>query len=218
MAFFNTSDLNPRYDNIEYLMFFLLGRHHDNSIEMVLSLVFVNYLQPIEKTLSAKRYKPWTIRPNSFLGSVWPMSLFAFFSLENKSTCGFQALKFTYLKQKTRNTCLLIARTTHNSIRPYRLWFKLCMDRMCRCLQPIPRDPKDNGAAAMLDDRTFCFVIQHGRHAVVFLDLQRLVANHLYCMKRYVSIARGRGITYADTNTFLCFAIAISYFFSLTHS
>ena len=26
-------------------------------------------------------------------------------------------------------------------------------------LQPIPRDSKDNGVAAMLDDRTFCFVI-----------------------------------------------------------
>ena len=24
----------------------------------------------------------------------------------------------------------------------------------------------DNGVAAMLDDRTFCFVIQHGRHAI----------------------------------------------------
>ena len=44
-------------------------------------------------------------------------------------------------------------------------------------LQPIPGDPKDNGVAAMLDDRTFCFVIQHGRHAIVFLDLQGLVAN-----------------------------------------
>ena len=37
-------------------------------------------------------------------------------------------------------------------------------------LQPIPGDPKDNGVAAMLDDRTFCFVIQHGRHTIVFLD------------------------------------------------
>ena len=46
-------------------------------------------------------------------------------------------------------------------------------------LQPIPRDPKDNGVAAMLDDRTFCFVIQHGRHSVLFFDLQGLVANHL---------------------------------------
>ena len=36
---------------------------------------------------------------------------------------------------------------------------------------------KTNGVAAMLDDRTFCFVIQHGRHAIVFLDLQGLVAN-----------------------------------------
>ena len=44
-------------------------------------------------------------------------------------------------------------------------------------LQPIPGDLKDNGVAAMLDDRTFCFVIQHGRHAVVFLYLQGLVAN-----------------------------------------
>ena len=34
-------------------------------------------------------------------------------------------------------------------------------------LQPIPGDPKDNGVSAMLDDRTFCFVIQHGRHAIV---------------------------------------------------
>ena len=47
-------------------------------------------------------------------------------------------------------------------------------------LQPIPIDPKDNGVAAMLDDRIFCFVIQHGRHTIVFLDLQGLVANHLY--------------------------------------
>ena len=30
---------------------------------------------------------------------------------------------------------------------------------------------------AVLDDRTFCFVIQHGRHAIVLLDLQGLVAN-----------------------------------------
>ena len=44
-------------------------------------------------------------------------------------------------------------------------------------LQPTPGDPKDNGVAAMLDDRMFCFVIQHGRHAIVFLDLQGLVAN-----------------------------------------
>ena len=43
--------------------------------------------------------------------------------------------------------------------------------------QPIPGDPKDNGVAAMLDDKTFCFVIQHGRHAIVFLDPQGLVAN-----------------------------------------
>ena len=35
-------------------------------------------------------------------------------------------------------------------------------------LHPIPRDQKDNGVAAMLDDRTFCSVIQHGRHTVVF--------------------------------------------------
>ena len=47
-------------------------------------------------------------------------------------------------------------------------------------LQPIPGDPKDNGVAAMLDDRTFCFVIQHGRHAIVFLYLQGLVANQEY--------------------------------------
>ena len=33
-------------------------------------------------------------------------------------------------------------------------------------LQQIPRDPKDNGVAAMLDDKT----IQHGRH-IVFLGL-----------------------------------------------
>ena len=45
--------------------------------------------------------------------------------------------------------------------------------------QPIPRDPKDNCVAAMLENRTFCFVIRHGRHTVVFLDLQGLVANHL---------------------------------------
>ena len=44
-------------------------------------------------------------------------------------------------------------------------------------LQPIPGDPKDNGVAAMFDGRTFCFVIQHGRHAIVFLDLQGMVAN-----------------------------------------
>ena len=44
-------------------------------------------------------------------------------------------------------------------------------------LQPIPGDPKDNGVSAMLDDRTVCFVIQHGRHAIVFLDLQGMVAN-----------------------------------------
>ena len=31
-------------------------------------------------------------------------------------------------------------------------------------LQPISRDPRDSGVAAMLDDRTVCFVIQHGHH------------------------------------------------------
>ena len=36
-------------------------------------------------------------------------------------------------------------------------------------LQPIRGDPKDNGVAAMLD----------GRHTVLFLNLQGLVANHL---------------------------------------
>ena len=46
-------------------------------------------------------------------------------------------------------------------------------------LQPIPGDPKDNGVAVLMDDRTFCFVIQHGRHAIVILHLQGLVANHL---------------------------------------
>ena len=52
-------------------------------------------------------------------------------------------------------------------------------------LQPIPRDPKDNGVAAMLDDRTFCFVIQHGRHTVVFLDLHGQVTNHLLHKMKY---------------------------------
>ena len=33
-------------------------------------------------------------------------------------------------------------------------------------LQPISRDPKDNDAAAMLDDRTFYFAIQQGRHGL----------------------------------------------------
>ena len=43
-------------------------------------------------------------------------------------------------------------------------------------LQPaIPEDPNDNGVAAMLVDRTFCFVIQHGCHAIVCLDLQGLI-------------------------------------------
>ena len=46
-------------------------------------------------------------------------------------------------------------------------------------LQPIPRDPKDNCVAAVFDDRSFCFVILHGRHTIVFLDLQGLAANHL---------------------------------------
>ena len=55
-------------------------------------------------------------------------------------------------------------------------------------LPPIPRDPKHNGVAAMLDDRTFCVVIQHGRHTVVFLDLQGLVANHLYNLPQYSEI------------------------------
>ena len=53
------------------------------------------------------------------------------------------------------------------------------------CLQPIPGDPKDNGVAAMLDDRTICLVIQHGRHAIVFLHLQGLLANHLYILNGY---------------------------------
>ena len=46
-------------------------------------------------------------------------------------------------------------------------------------LQPISRDAKDNGVAAMLDNRTFYFAIQHGRHTIVFLDIHGLVANHL---------------------------------------
>ena len=44
-------------------------------------------------------------------------------------------------------------------------------------LQPIPGDPKDNGVAAMLDDKTFCLVIHHGRHAIVVLEFQGLVTN-----------------------------------------
>ena len=47
-------------------------------------------------------------------------------------------------------------------------------------LQPISRDPKEKGVAAMLGDRTFYFAIQHCRHAIVFLDLQELVADHLF--------------------------------------
>ena len=35
-------------------------------------------------------------------------------------------------------------------------------------LQPISRDPKDNGVAAMLDDRTFYFAIQHGAMPLSF--------------------------------------------------
>lgn len=44
-----------------------------------------------KKTLSwsDKRYKPWTVRLSRFMGSVWSMSLFVLFLLENKSTCGF---------------------------------------------------------------------------------------------------------------------------------
>ena len=60
------------------------------------------------------------------------------------------------------------------------IWKRMFVDHtIILGLQPIPGDPKDNGVAAMLDDRTFCFVIQHGRHAImiVFLDLQGLVAN-----------------------------------------
>ena len=52
-------------------------------------------------------------------------------------------------------------------------------------LQPILRDPKGNDVAAMLDDTTFCFVIQHGRHAMVFSDLQGLVANHPFTGGHY---------------------------------
>ena len=51
--------------------------------------------------------------------------------------------------------------------------------------KPIPGDPKDNGVVAMLDDKAFSFVIQHGHRAVVFLDLQGLVANHLLSQLRY---------------------------------
>ena len=56
-------------------------------------------------------------------------------------------------------------------------------------LQPILGDPKDDGVAAMLDDRPFCFVLQHGRHAIVFLDLQGFVANHLQRLSISVLIA-----------------------------
>ena len=45
-------------------------------------------------------------------------------------------------------------------------------------LQPIPRDPKDNGVAAMMNDKAVCFVIQYGCRAIL-LDHQELVANHL---------------------------------------
>ena len=47
-------------------------------------------------------------------------------------------------------------------------------------LQEVPRDSKDNDVAAMLGDRTFYLVVQYGGHAMVFLDLQGLVANHLF--------------------------------------
>ena len=46
-------------------------------------------------------------------------------------------------------------------------------------LQPIPRSPKDNGMAAMLDDRTFLFYHPTWPPCHCLLDLQGLVANHL---------------------------------------
>ena len=43
----------------------------------------------------------------------------------------------------------------------------------------------------MLDDRTFCFVVQHGRHAIVFFDLQGLVANQeLFLLRSNKTILR----------------------------
>ena len=45
-------------------------------------------------------------------------------------------------------------------------------------LQSILRDPKDNGVAAMLDDRTF--VLSSNMAAIpLSLDLQGLATNHL---------------------------------------
>ena len=61
-------------------------------------------------------------------------------------------------------------------------YLKHQQDRWLGGLQTIPRDPKDNGVAAMLDDRTFRFVIQHGRHCPYrcLLGSPGIVANHLY--------------------------------------
>ena len=57
---------------------------------------------------------------------------------------------------------------------------------ICHRFSNIP-----NGVTAMLDDRTFCFVIQHGHHAIGFLHLQGLVANHPYLGKREAPGRRG---------------------------
>ena len=67
--------------------------------------------------------------PTAFCKVIGLLSLFAFFPLENKSTCGFKGLKFIYLfvadkEQKVRNMRMLI-RSPHNSIKSRRLRFTL---------------------------------------------------------------------------------------------
>ena len=57
-------------------------------------------------------------------------------------------------------------------------------------LQPIPGDPKDNGVAAMLDDRTFCFVIQNGRHAIVFFLLE-FFRDSVFCSSVWNGLSTG---------------------------
>ena len=48
--------------------------------------------------------------------------------------------------------------------------------------------------AAILDERTFCFVIQHGRHAIVFMDLQGFVANQEFRRRIFFLVLSSFGI------------------------
>ena len=78
---------------------------------------------PDWKTLTGKRHKSWTIRPKSFLRRVWPLNLFAFFLLENKSTCGVSFNLLVDKEEKDPKHMRMIIRSPYNSMQQNKVYF-----------------------------------------------------------------------------------------------